>query len=250
MIRAVIIDDAGKARTFIKNILRDKCPWIKVVGEAFDVASGMSLIMEDHPDLVLLDVEMPDGNGFDLLEQLPSIPFKVIFITAYKEFAYDAIKVDALDYIVKPIDPEALVASMQKATKVIEKEIQLSDLDMVLSQLNQVKPLIRRIILKSVDRYTVIDPKNIVRCESAGSYTKLFLANGKEIIESKTLKEIEKMLDSLDFLRVHNSHLINLQYLETFEKTQGNYAKMADGSKIPVSKRKKDQLLNYLNSLS
>ncbi len=248
MIKTIIIEDVGNTREAINAILERNCPDIKVVGEAADVTSGIGLIHEAKPDLVLLDIQLKDGTAFDLLGGLATINFSIIFITAFESYAIRAFKFSALDYIVKPIRSADLVNAIHKFTEIRHQEDLAIKIATYLSNLDH-PPAGKKIVLKSVERIMVLDIKEIVRCESQANYTMFHLADGQQLLESKTLKEFEDLLEDFNFLRVHHSHMINLAHFRSFEKLGGGYIVMNDESTVPVSKRKKDKLLRILESL-
>lgn len=248
MIKAVIIDDIDKARVALKSDLAQYCPDVSVTGEADGVESGLHIINKVIPDLVFLDIRMGDGNGFDLIRKLEEsgrICPKVIFTTAYDEFAIRAFRFSAVDYLLKPVDPEDLKEAIFKVRNKIDKEEIHGKLEVLMSNIRTVPALPKRIALNSADKIQVVNVEEIVRCESQSNYTVVVLLTGKQIIVTRTLKEFEEMLEVYDFLRIHNSHLINPACLKEYRKTE-SLALMSDNSLIPVSVRKKDQLMKYL----
>jgi len=241
MIRAIIIDDIANARISLKADLDDYCPEIEVVGEAEGVVSGAKKIKELNPEIVFLDIQMNDGSGFDLLEILPNINFKIIFTTASNEFAIKAFKFSAVDYLLKPIDPEELKAAVGKVANTKISEVNTLKHNLVNG--------IERIALNSQDKINVIKVEDILRLESSGSYTLFYTKEGEQILVTKTLKEYDAMLSDQGFLRVHQSHLINLDAIKEFVKNDGGYIKMIDGVDVPVSSRKKSLVLKTLTKI-
>ncbi|HBF89216.1 MAG TPA: DNA-binding response regulator [Bacteroidales bacterium] len=242
MIRAIIIDDEKAGRETLKNFISKYCDGINVVAEGESVKSGIKVILEHSPDLVFLDIQMHDGTGFDLLEMLPQINFKLIFVTSHDQFAIRAFKYSAIDYLLKPVDPDQLLAAIKRILdKNVIFEIQ-KKLDVLLS--NKIE--IKKIALSTFDGIRFIKIEDIIRCESDNNYTMFFLKNKEKILVSKTLKDFETMLSELSFFRVHKSHLINIQYISRFVPDDGGYLIMEDNSKIEVSRRKKDGLLSIL----
>ncbi len=248
MIKTVIIEDIPHTRDMIQSILSQDRPDIQVIGEAENVTDGLAVIAATQPELVFMDIRLTDGTAFDLLEKLPQITFKIIFITAFEDYAIKAFKFSALDYIVKPIRSAELVKAVQKfPARQEQDDIRVK----IMAYLDNIKSNTARkkIVLKSMERIMVLDIDEIVRCESQSNYTLFYLTNGQKIIDSKTLKEFDDLLSDLNFLRVHNSHLINLTHLRSFEKVGGAHIRMDDGSMVPVSKRKKDRLIQILGDL-
>ncbi len=243
MLRAVIIDDESESRTAIANILKNYCSNVDVVGEGNDVASGVDVIKKEKPDVVYLDIQMPDGTGFNLLERIEDIDFHVIFVTAYDQYAIKAIKFSAIDYILKPIDPQQLIDSVEKLKNISPRKNQLPDRLNNLLQ-NRSKPA--RIALPTLSGYRFVKIEDIIRCQSESNYTKFFLQSGEEILVTRTLKEFEIMLRDDRFVRVHQSHLINVDFVEQYIKGDGGTAIMSDGSHVEISRRRKDLFLNSL----
>ena len=246
MIRTIIIDDEENNRQMISDLLENYCPKVQKIAEADGVGSGVKAIQQYHPDLILLDIKMDDGDGFDLLEKLGSIDFKVIFITAYEEYAVKAFKFSAIDYLLKPVDPDDLVEAIEKAETQILKDLkyQLSTLTENL-QSDKKKTL----VLRTSDKIHYLNTKNIIRCESDRNYTLFYLNNGQRIVVSNPVKDYEEILDNHGFFRIHKSHLVNLSFVESYIKGDGGYLLLKDKSKLPVSLRKKEILLEKLANL-
>ena len=248
--KTIIIDDEAKARKTIKEILKYAGTDIEVIAEGESVKTGYEAIVNHQPDLVLLDIKMPDGTGFDLLKKLPSIDFKLIFITAFEQYAIRAFEFSALDYILKPIDPVKLIKSVQKASQLVENENLSLKLKALFSNLNVRDQQPQKLVLHTEKKIHVVETKNIVYCQSDGGYTTFHLISEKNIIVSKNLKTFDKMLSGGHFFRPHQSYLINLDYIECYNKNDGGYISMKTGKKIPVSQRKKEQFLAILSNLS
>ena len=238
MISIVIIDDEPKARETIINILKLSKAGINIVGQAEDVSSGYDIIILKNPDLVLLDINLPDGTGFDLLKKFEKINFKVIFITAYEEHAIKAFKFNALDYILKHVTAGDLIQAVEKAGESIYKEETGIQLSALLSNLNKIK----KIVLKTAESIHLINVKDIIRCESDVNYTIFHLINDEKLMVSKTLKEYTELLESVGFFRTHQSHLVNLDHIVRYDKAEGGHLVMDDESIVPVSSRNKENL--------
>ncbi len=245
MIKAVIIDDENNARIALKNLLTTNCSQIQVVGEGDCVKKGIEVIQSQKPDVVFLDVQMPDGTGFDLLEQLHEISFRIIFASAYDKFAIQAFKFSALDYLLKPVEAEKLAEACAKITE----NDRLGELNKKLQVLLSNKNSFEKIALPTLDGILFVKFKEIVRCESENNYTNFFLSNGKKILVSKTLKDYDEMLTPFNFFRIHKSHLINLTFLARYKKGEGGSVIMEDGAEIEVSRRRKDEFLSALQTI-
>ena len=249
MTRAIIIDDESRSRETLQEMLKLYCPKVEVVAEGMDVQSGMAAIRSHNPDLVFLDIKMPDGSGFDLLRQLMPVNFKVIFITAYEEYAIKAFKFNAVDYITKPVDPDELQQAVQKATLTLDAENINGRLKKMLddySKSNNNES--RKLILKTAEAIHILDTDDIVRCESDSNYTNFIINNDEKIMISKSIKEFAEFLEEHNFFRVHQSHLINLDYLKRFKKDD-LVCILKDNTEVPVSFRKRNELLRILKSL-
>lgn len=245
--KAVIIDDEKRTRELIAKMIESFGLGIETFPIGESVESGLTAIETVQPDLVFLDIQMPDGTGFDLLKMIPHKNFEVIFITAHEEFAVKAIKFSALDYILKPIDPEDLKQAVLRAVNTIDhkrEEIQFEAL-----QLNMQPSQKRRLVLKTHESVHVVDLDKIVRCEADRNYTSFYMAEGKKILVSKTLKEYEILLTGYNFLRVQQSHLINLDFVERYDKKNGGSVVLKDGSEVPLSPAKRDIFFKILENL-
>ncbi|OFX33147.1 MAG: hypothetical protein A2X08_11330 [Bacteroidetes bacterium GWA2_32_17] len=248
-IRIIIVDDEKRIRTSLINILQLHFPDAKVIAEAEDIQSAIEVIKTQIPDVVLLDIKMPDGTGFDLLMQLAPLTFKVIFITAFNQFAVQAFKFSALDYLLKPVIPEELVNALQKAQKQINNENINAKLNVFMSNMNGLTRETKKIVLNTQESMHVINITDIVRCEADRNYTLFILANKKNILVSGSLKEYDEMLSPYGFFRSHHSHLVNISFIDRLEKRDGARLIMKDGSVVLVSTRKKDELVFALNGI-
>jgi two-component system, LytTR family, response regulator len=248
MIRAIIIDDVQRSRASLADDLKRYCPDVELVAEAESVKTGVEAIKKHKPDVIFLDIELEDGTGFNILEQVGKTDFKVIFTTGSDEYGIKAVKFSALDYLLKPIDSEELVAAVDKlkaASKIEKPDIQ-DNISVLIENLKSINNSSKRIALNSADRVHVVNVSDIVRCESQRNYTLFYIKGNKQILVTRTLKDFEDMLDDSGFVRVHHSHLINISYLKEFVKSDGGYALMSDGSEVPVAVRKKEHLLQLL----
>lgn len=248
MIRCVIVEDEEMARKVLKSLLAQYCQDVMVCAEADDVVSGKNMIETFRPDLVFLDIEMPGGSGFKLLTSIDNVDFEVVFITAYEQFAIKAIRHDALDYILKPIDPKELVAAVEKVKEAKYKKTLKKQYDSLLKNLDPEQLVVRKISLSTTDKIHLIDVDDIIRCESDNYYTIIFFKDGTNLMVSKTLKEMEQKLEEYDFVRTHKSHLVNMRCIKNFIKDEMMVV-MTDDTKVPVSKRKKERILEIINNL-
>jgi two-component system LytT family response regulator len=249
MITAVIVEDETKSREVLETLVKTNCPDVQVVATADSVASGVELIRKVNPKLVFLDIEMADGSGFDLLEQLSQAGFDVIFTTASDQHALRAIKYSAIDYLLKPIDGDELKAAVDKIVKKQSGNDNLENLKFLLQNFRMPSEQYTKITLPTGNAYEIVNVKDIIRCEADGSYTSFFLENKKKLLVSASLKHYEDLLPENDFIRVHHHHLININHVVRYLKTDGGYAVMTDGSQIEISRRKKDAFLQRLNKI-
>ncbi len=248
MFNALIIDDIDNSRLTLLHDLEKFCPKIKVIGEADSVTSGIAAIQNLHPDVVFLDIQLGDGTGFDILEKLGDFDFQVIFTTALDTYGIKAIKFSALDYLLKPIDPDELIEAVSKLEQNTQKEKIKDSIGLLLENIRDIQPSNKRIALNSADKVHMVYIKDIIRCESQGGYTIFYLNNAEQIVVTKNLKEYEHLLEEYSFIRVHHSHLINFSYLKEYVKKDGGYAIMTDKSQVPVSFRKRNNLLDMIGA--
>lgn len=243
--KAIIIDDIAQSRATLKEDLGAYCPDIEVIGEAEGVVSGARLLKEITPDVLFLDIQMPDGTGFDLLEILPDVPFKVIFTTASDAFAIRAFRFSAVDYLLKPIDPDDLIESVNKLKSLPHTE---QNLDLLLDNMkNQDTP--KKLSLHTQEKIQIVTVSDIIRCESSGNYTIFHFADGTNLMVTRTLKEYDQLLSDSGFFRVHQSHLVNKKHITAFVKTEGGYLLMSNGQHVSVSLRKKAAVMEMLEKL-
>ncbi len=244
--KVLIIDDEEYVRIALTEMLKLQCPDVDQIRLAESIADGLSAIENDMPDLVFLDICLSDGKGFDLLKQLNDIPFKVIFITAYEEYAVSAFKFSAIDYLLKPIDADELTEAVERAKHSLKKDNTKILTDAFLKNQESSQ---KKIALKTSEAIYLIDVKDIIRCNSDGNYTTFYIENDKNLVVSRTLKEFAELLEPYGFIRTHQSHLINVDYIEKYDKRSGGVLVLKDSVTIPVSTRKKEELLRIFNSL-
>ncbi len=244
--KVLVIDNEPNLRTAIKALLNAFCPEIKSIEEADGVQTGLQKVKVFQPDVVLLDVEMDDGSGFDLMKQVINPGFQLIFITAHNKYAIEAFQFSAIDYLLKPVDPDALQKSMQKAAMNIRNSNLQQQVEILLQQLSGIQNHDRKIVLKDIENTYFIKVADILYCEAEGTYTKFYFSNSDPILVSKNLKEYETILEPLGFLRTHHSFLANPGKVKMYDKTDGGALILEGGHSIPVSQRKKDFVMQVL----
>ena len=253
MITALLIDDDQNLRNGMKGLLTRYAPEIHILGEADSVESGIEAIDKFKPQVVFLDIQLGDSTGFDILEQLALKNGKssshIVFITAHEQYAIKAFRFSALDFLLKPVDPEELQKVLEKIKNVLKQNDGYAHIDLLLENIRKKVDNFKRIALSTSDGIHLFEISDIIRCESEDNYTKFYIKNNKPIMISKTLKEYEDMLTEHGFERIHQSHLINLSYLKSYIKKDGGYVIMADNSNLPISQRKKERLQELLKTI-
>lgn len=239
--RSLIVDDEVRSRSILKTMISRHCHNLEIAGEATNINEAIDLINETSPSIVFMDVELGFGTGFDILGQLPDIHFETIFVTAYDHFAIKAIKWSALDYLLKPVDPAELIASVAKA------EVNLKAREHKPAETGD-KPVIydRKLGLPCMEGLKFKNIADIVRCEAKGTYTEFSFADNTKLTVSRPLQAYEEILSPYSFFRVHHSHLINLNRIKEYIKGRGGNIIMADGAIITVAARKKDEFLSHI----
>lgn len=235
--KILIIDDEAAARKNLAHIIENFCEGFELIGDADNALNGLKIINKLKPDIVLLDIEMPGGSGFDMLECLSNKTFEVVFITAYNQYAIKAFKYNAIDYLLKPVDIDELITALNKA-KAASNQMKQPDFNSIFKEIENKSP--SKIAIQTQSGTEYIDFKTIVHFEAEGSYTTLHLANSRTIMVSKPLKEYEELLADEGFLRVHNSHLINLQHVNKYQKKDGYTAIMSNNTPVPIAVRRKE----------
>lgn len=249
MLKTIIIDDESRARSALKQEIQLNCPEVEIIAEADSIATAVPLIKKLSPDLIFLDIQLSDGLGFTILEQADNQDYAIIFTTAYSEYALKAFKTSAIDYLLKPIDSTELIQAVEKTIIAIKDKTQtdrsVQGINKDLQQLQQ-----KKIILHTSEGLHVIQIADIIRCNSYGNYSFVFLRDGSKILLAKILKEIEESLEGFGFDRVHHSHLINMNHVKSFRNKEGGIVVMSDMSEVPVSMRKKSAFLDHLNAIN
>jgi two-component system LytT family response regulator len=245
MITALLIDDDDNLRAGMKSLLSRYAPEIAIMGEADSVKTGTELLLKTDPQVVFLDIHLGDGSGFDLLEEVNKrgkLNSQIVFITAHEQYAIKAFRFSALDFLLKPVDPDELEKVISKIKNVLVKSESVAHIDLLLENIRKKVDNFKRIALSTADGIHLFEISDIIRCESEDNYTKFYIKNNKPVLISKTLKEYEDLLTEHGFERIHQSHLINLSYLKSYIKKDGGYVVMADNSNLPISQRKKERL--------
>ncbi len=246
-IRTIIIEDEHKSLLTLQTLLERYCPEVVVIGTGNCVEAGLRVIQELAPELVFLDIAMPDGDAFDLLNRIGKVNFEIIFITAYNDFALKAFEFSALHYLLKPINYRELEDAVQRYLKIRP----LNNVQPRLEILNRtLKNHFDKISLPSNDGLIIVEIQDIIRLEAAGNYSTVFLTSGESIIVTKTLNHFEEILSGLSFVRIHNTHLINLKYVKKYQRGQGGTVTMYNGTSLAVSRTRKNEFIEGLRNLS
>ncbi len=248
MITAVIVEDETHNSEALKSLVREGNADIQIVGEAKSVDDAVALIKKVRPYLVFMDIEIKNGTGFDVLGQLSHLNFEIIFTTAFEHYALRAIKFSSLDYLLKPLDREELMTSIEKAKRKKSEEDKTRQLEMLLANFDQ-KSEQQNICLSTADGIEFVKLDSILYCEANGSYTNFIFENKQKLIVSKNLKEYESILRDHDFMRVHNSFLISLKKVKKYVKSDGGYILMNNGDTVSISPKRKDDFLLKMASL-
>lgn len=246
MITAIIIDDEPYSCESLVSLLERYCPEVKILDICYSGADALKAIAEQTPTLIFLDIEMPHMNGFEMLQQLRAINFSIIFTTSYDQYAIKAFKFSALDYLLKPVDSDELQAAVKKVLHNANDAVP-QQIEMLLHKLTHPTIAVNKIAIPTIEGLSMVLIESIISCSSESNYTEFHFKNKKKIIASRTLKEIEEMLVDYSFLRVHHSHLVNLNEVEKYVRGDGGYLVMSDGSHIDVSRSRKELLLKKLH---
>jgi two-component system LytT family response regulator len=249
MIRTIIIDDESDARESLRMALERYCPDIELLTSCTTPEEGIQSIRELQPHLVFLDVQMPHLSGFDLLAEIGEIDFAVIFVTAYNHYAIKAIKFSALDYLLKPVDPDDLVHAVQKAKNLHLRKENNFRYQSVLSNVKNQQLKMDKLAIPDSEGIIFVETANIICCRADGNYTMLYLSGGKTILVSKPLKDFEAILSNYGFSRVHHAALINMKHIQKYVKSDGGYVLLSDNHHVDVSRRKKEAFLQQLNNI-
>lgn len=243
----IIIEDEEISRDIIKNYATKYCEGLNYLGEAANIKDGKALIEKHKPSLVFLDIEMPYGNGFDLLESIDNIDFEVIFITAYSNYAVKALNLSAAYYLLKPVDIDEMVLAVEKAKTALQNKDQLSTTKILADNVKTIGNKSKKIVLPQLDGFIVVPIQEIVRVEAADNYANVHLTTGKKQLISKTLKHFDELLSDYGFLRTHKSHLINLEHIVQYKKGKVGQVIMSDTSVGLVSANAKKELVKFFS---
>jgi two-component system LytT family response regulator len=246
MFKTIIIDDEQDAVDFLCGAMRQYCPESEVIGSANNISDGLKEILSKKPDLVFLDIAMPSGNGFELLNRIPHRNFEVIFVTAFNEHAIQAFRYSAIDYLLKPVDITELICAVSKATKSFSNA-NLNHVSVLLDNLRSESP--KKISLPTTIGFEYIPIDDIVRIEADRSYCCFYLTNKKKYLVSRCLNDYHLLLEDRSFFRVHNSHLINMKHVKSYVRRDGGFVEMSDASHVPVSRVKKDYFMNAMKEV-
>ncbi len=246
-IRSVIIDDEPNNIENLRSIINTYCSEIEIVATALNAADGINAIKAHQPDLIFLDIQMPGASGFDVLKAFTPVNFEVIFITAYDQYGIQAIKFSALDYLLKPIDITEFKLAIHKAAEKIGARKQNHSIENLLAYIKSGQREIPKIALPTLNETMYIKVTDIIRCEAENNYTTFYLQNGEHILVCKTLKEFADLLQQHQFIRTHQSHLVNLHFVKSYLKEDGGTLLLNDQTKIPISRQKRDKVKQELN---
>jgi two-component system LytT family response regulator len=246
MIKTVLIDDEIDSIRVLQKLLEAACPQVEIVGKADGVETGLHIIQATHPDLVILDIEMTQGNAFDLLNQLHPIGFQVIFVTAFDNYAIRAFKYSAVDYLLKPVDIDELSSAVERVSGRIGEKSVMDQMKMLLENVGTFQLSQQKMAIPTPTGLIFIAIRDIIRFEARGSYTVIHLNSGEQTITTRNIKEYEDLLPEAIFYRVHHSHIINLHQIQKYQKGRGGFVIMEDGSAIEVASRRREEFLRRL----
>lgn len=241
-IKTFIIDDEKNARETLKILFKKYFPEVDIIGEADSIKTGIELLNNKSADLVFLDIEFPTGTGFDILAGINKIDFDIIFVTAFDQYAIDAFRFSAVDYILKPVKINIFKEAINKFKQKRKYKDKDQKFRILIDNFNN---NIHRIVLPTRKGFIVVKIKDIIRCEGDRNYTNFFFVNNKPMLVSKTIKEFEELLTNHNFFRIHQSHLVNINHITEYIRGKGGEIKMSDNSELPVSKHRKKDFLKY-----
>ncbi len=248
MIRSVIIEDEIYSRELLEQMLIEFCPDVQIVGKAIDVASGIALIKDAQPALVFLDVEMPGGNGFEVLNAFEKVSFKVVFVTGYDHYAIKAIRYSAIDYLLKPINLDDLEAAVQRVSKIPKS--QEENISLLKKQIDTNPEKITQLILSDSKNHQVLKIEDIQYLEANRTYAIFYLENGQKQIATNSLQFYEELLPKATFFRIHKTYLVNCLLVDKVDVGRGGMVHLKNGVALPIAYRRKAAFLRFLNALS
>ncbi len=246
-IKSILIEDEVSAREALKSYLRKYVPQVDIVGEATNAKEAVEMIHKMKPQLLFLDVELPFGNAFDILEQCQDLHFETIFVTAYSEYSMRALNLSAAYYILKPVSIEELIVAVNKVQEILEKKIFFDRNKMVIEHFRSTDPENNRVILPTMEGFEILNMKEIIRLQGNGNFTDIFMTDGSKKMACRFLKHYEENLP-YPFIRVHKSHIINLNFVKSYSRTDGGFIVMQDKSEILISPTYKEQFLNHFKT--
>jgi two-component system LytT family response regulator len=244
-IKTIIVDDERHSCDALQMLLKKCCPQVQVIATCHSGPEAIQEIKVLKPQLIFLDIEMPHMNGFQMLEQIANIDFEIIFTTSYDQYAIMAFKYSALDYLLKPVDREELQKAVDKVSKKISPVVS-DQLQILLQKINHPAMPIQRIALPTMQGLEFVHVDSIIRCSANNNYTEFYLDNKAKLLVSRTLKDVEEMLTDYAFIRVHNSHIVNVNAVTRYVKGEGGYVVMSDGATVDVSRSRKEVLMQRL----
>lgn len=247
ILKAIIVEDEEASRETLKNYLSKYCPEIKLMALADSVKSGIEAIKKHDPNIVFLDIEMPYGNAFDLLDQLDDISFEIVFVTAYSNYAIKALNRSAAYYILKPVDIDELTSAIDKIKDSINNNNEAFHTKILLENIKRTHQQNQKIVLPQMDGFEVVEIRDIIRCQANDNFTQFYMRNGDKYLICRTLKFFDELLSEFDFLRIHKSHLVNIQHVVQYKKGKGGQVRMIDDSMVDVSNQRKKELLDRFN---
>ena len=243
-IKAILVEDEEASRITLRNYLDKYCPNVDLLGEAENINEGYTLIKSIKPQLVFLDVEMPFGNAFDLLEKFDSLDFEVVFVTAFSKYALDALNLSASNYLLKPLSIDQLITAVDKVEKQIADKSSIKTSNILLENLAIENRQLKKMVLPMLDGFEVVVLKDIVKCEANDNLTDLYFEDGSKRTVCRTLKFYEETLTEYDFIRVHKSHIVNINYVKQYKKGKGGEVILSDGSYVRLSPSRKKAFLD------
>jgi two-component system, LytTR family, response regulator len=242
MVKILIVEDEQHSRELLETLIERHCAGVEIIATAVDANEAVEKINYLKPELVIMDIELPYGNAFEVLKKVSSLDFEIIFVTAYNEYMRNALQSGAIDYILKPIDQRELVAAIEKAVLNIGNNKSKASLEQIFDELSKLKH--NHIALPTMEGFTVVKLDEIIRIDADGSYCKIFCTGKRNYLISKQIHDLEDKLSSATFVRLHHSHIVNLNHVIQYIKGRGGQVVLSDGSVVDVSSRKKDEFIS------
>ncbi len=246
MIRTVLVDDEIDSIRVLQKLLETACPDVDIVGKADGVETALHTIQTTRPDLVFLDIEMTQGNAFDLLNQLQPLSFRVIFVTAFDNYALRAFKYSAVDYLLKPVDIDDLRSAVERVSSELQEKSIVEKMQVLLENVSTMQLSRQKMAIPTINGLSFVTIQDIIRLEAKGSYTIIYLGNKEQITATRNIKDYEDLLPETIFCRVHNSHIINIHKIQKYLKGRGGYVTMEDGSAIEIATRRREEFFQRL----